>query len=493
MKQSKNKANDQSNTGNKVAYFLMTLIALLGLVGCANVEIPGIDIINAGFLAIALMCLGIAFITSKEQIIKIVGNTDVLDWLLYIGILVEIASAVIEVFISTNGINLSPTMGMTATLISLLIIKKGKISLKREYINLCFFICVLMSGVIVAERFIDASFIGEFVRYVLFLTDKDVKASILLFSLCITVYFYIKSRDGLTSGICIVTALIVIFGISTACTGIVQVLGLVILVLFPILLVPYAETVRRTGIITALYLLILSNVTLLPILFENLYLKMETNVSLEWSVYIDMSLAILGIVFFQYYDKIPDGVDKSRLVMKKMHRGYIYVLGIGLLVVTVLMAVGEGLASVKDENASKGISEVGAIIDQGLNGSTSFVWKIITQDNLISAILIISIVCVMIYRAFMNYADNYPKKNYAYIVLIIVALEMLTIDMRITTMCLYMVFGLYAVCGEELGVQYTRTAYVAPVIESLDPEEDSEDEGSEEINEGNGEDEKDED
>ena len=57
----------------------------------------------------------------------------------------------------------------------------------------------------------------------------------------------------------------------------------------------------------------------------------ELSYSLEHSVYLDLLLAVGGVFFFHYWDKIPEGIDLERLVMRKMRRvykGLFWVLGI---------------------------------------------------------------------------------------------------------------------------------------------------------------------
>lgn len=88
----------------------------------------------------------------------------------------------------------------------------------------------------------------------------------------------------------------------------------------PVLLRPTALFVKKDMQMFFLFVLMLSNMSLLTG-YTQVIVK-ELSYSLEYSVYLDLLLAIGALFFFHYWDQIPEEIDLERLVMRKMRRGY---------------------------------------------------------------------------------------------------------------------------------------------------------------------------
>ena len=56
-------------------------------------------------------------------------------------------------------------------------------------------------------------------------------------------------------------------------------------------------------------------------------LAVEISYNLEISVYLEMLLAIGGLIFFHYWDRLPQGADLNKVSMLKLQRRIKEVLG----------------------------------------------------------------------------------------------------------------------------------------------------------------------
>lgn len=82
----------------------------------------------------------------------------------------------------------------------------------------------------------------------------------------------------------------------------------------------YSRTGKKDMQMFFIFLFMLCNMSL----FTN-YTKMflvDIHYDIEQSVYLELLVVIGGFFFFKYWNRIPEGVDLRRLVMRKMRRGY---------------------------------------------------------------------------------------------------------------------------------------------------------------------------
>lgn len=114
----------------------------------------------------------------------------------------------------------------------------------------------------------------------------------------------------------------------------------------PVMLLPTAILVKRAMQLFFVYLFMLSNMSLLTEYTQ--VIRTGVSYSLEHSVYLDLLLAAGGFVFFHYWDRIPEGADLERLVLRKMQKGYRFLLLVMLLLFAAAIFTGDGWAVLPD-------------------------------------------------------------------------------------------------------------------------------------------------
>lgn len=97
-----------------------------------------------------------------------------------------------------------------------------------------------------------------------------------------------------------------------------------VLLMIPMVFRTTAELVKRAGRLLFLYLFLLGNMSLLTN-YTDLFQR-EVAYHLEQGVYLELIAAIGGLLFARQWERIPEGIDLDRLVLRRMRRGYGFTL-----------------------------------------------------------------------------------------------------------------------------------------------------------------------
>ncbi len=117
----------------------------------------------------------------------------------------------------------------------------------------------------------------------------------------------------------------------------------------PVVIRPTAELVKRDMQLFFIFGVLLSNMSLLTN-YTNL-LQKKPVLSLEHSVYLEILLALGAVFFFWYWDRIPEHMDRDRLVLRKMRQGYLFALRLLGVVFAIFVLGGNGWATLPDAPA----------------------------------------------------------------------------------------------------------------------------------------------
>lgn len=200
------------------------------------------------------------------------------------------------------------------------IFKKIK-DFKDWYFDLILYSGLLVMGYMLYCYLCDmrmAGFLADIVN------DSGQAASYLLLPCMISVYRYCMCRDRVRSAFYLLIAIVGFFTLLINYNTISFWIMAVFFFLIPVVLRPTAELVKRDMQLCFVFFFMMSNMSLLTNYTQ--LIRKEINLSLEHSVYLDLLIAVGGVLFFRYWDKIPEEIDKERLILRKMRRGYILVL-----------------------------------------------------------------------------------------------------------------------------------------------------------------------
>jgi len=195
-----------------------------------------------------------------------------------------------------------------------LLLAEGK-AWKEEYFDILVF-----SGLIVFALLLIKFLCTDRIDSVLEVLDRNGIASYTILICMSGLWQYIRCRDRLRSFFYVGVLTIGYFVLFINHNRVSILLMSFIFIVIPVVFRPTAELVKRDMQMFFLYLFMLSNMCLITNYAD--LLRVETDFSLEQSVYLELLVAIGGVVFFRYWDRIPKGMDLDRLVMRKMRRAY---------------------------------------------------------------------------------------------------------------------------------------------------------------------------
>lgn len=183
-----------------------------------------------------------------------------------------------------------------------------------------YFDVILYGGLLLCTVFLFPHFTGIQVKGYGELADKGAAASCFLLICMVGVYQYCFCRDRLRSYFYLAVSAVGFLALLINQHIVSFWLMTVYFIAMPVLLRPTAQLVKKNAQMFFLFGFMLSNMSLLTGYTQAILT--ELSYSLEHSVYLDLLLAAGGILFFHFWDKIPEGIDLDRLVMRKMRRVY---------------------------------------------------------------------------------------------------------------------------------------------------------------------------
>lgn len=237
-------------------------------------------------------------------------------------------------------------------------------------------------------------------------TDSGRTASYFMLIGMISTYGYCMCRDRLRS-----TFYIMISGISFLALFLNKnVISLWLMGMFfltiPVLFRPTAMLIKRAMQIFCLYLFMLSNMSLLTEYTQ--IVRTEVAYSLEHSIYLDILLAAGGFAFFHYWERIPEGVDLERLVLRKMQKGYRFLVKVLILLFIVIVFTGNGWVALPEGVTANVIKSFAlALVETIEKSENGFLYCFRTMGLIPGIFLFISVV-LFLDRMNKNYTVDKP-------------------------------------------------------------------------------------
>lgn len=173
----------------------------------------------------------------------------------------------------------------------------------------------------------------------------------------------------------------------------------------PVLMRPTAELIKRDMLLCFIFFFMMSNMSLLTNYTE--LIDKEMSLSIEHSVYLDLLMAVGGVLFFRYWVKIPEKISKEKLILIKMRRGFLFVLRmIGIIFLSFVLG-GDSWKKLPDTaGASMVKSFVLPLIDEIGNSKNTWIYCI--EKSSISALILLIFVALLIRRFMTNHSFDKP-------------------------------------------------------------------------------------
>ena len=252
------------------------------------------------------------------------------------------------------------------------------------------------------------------------MNDFGQAASYLLLPCVISVYRYCVCRDRVRSMFYLLIAIVGFFTLLINYNIISLWIMTAAFLFIPVVMRPTVALVKRDMQLCFAYFFMMSNMSLLTNYTQ--LIQKEMNLSLEHSVYLDLLIAVGGVLFFSYWDKIPEEIDREKLILRRMRRGYIFVLKL-MGVVFLGFAVGGGRwKSLPDTMGTAIVKSFAApLIDE--IGNCKNIWISCMENSSISTLIVLVFTGLMIRRIMRNHSFAKPLTGGFQIVTIVVFIE----------------------------------------------------------------------
>lgn len=211
--------------------------------------------------------------------------------------------------------------------------------------------------------------------------------------------------------------------------------------------------VKRNAQMFFLFGFMLSNMSLLTG-YTRMILT-ELSYSLEHSVYLDLLLVAGGLLFFHYWDKIPEGVDLERLVMRKMRRVYkgaLMALGI-IFAGTIISA--DRWSSLGDNMFGKAWKGFALPLVEAVKQGESGFYLCFREAGATVGIFIVIFFIFLIGRLRRNYGLDKPVTGILVLISIVFMIQLLFWNPSANTLTIYFVMLLSAAFQKEEKVKMT--------------------------------------
>ena len=240
------------------------------------------------------------------------------------------------------------------------------------------------------------------------MNDSGRAASYLLLPCIISVCRYCMCRDKMRSVFYLMIAVVSFFALFINYNIVSLWLMAIVFLAVPVLMLPTAELVKRDMQLCFIYFFMMSNMSLL--VNDTELIQKEMSLSLEHSVYLDLLLAVGGVLFFTYWDRIPEDADRERLILRKMRRGFRFVLKmLGIVFFSVALG-GNRWKQLPDTMGSSIVKSFAVpLIDE--IGKNKNAWIYCMENSSISTLILLIFAAMTISRLRKNYGFDKPQTS----------------------------------------------------------------------------------
>lgn len=149
---------------------------------------------------------------------------------------------------------------------------------------------------------------------------------------------------------------------------------------------PRALLIKKIGILLFLFLFLWSNMSL--ILNYTEWFQVKAVYSLESSVYMELVLALGGLLFFHFWDRIPEGYELQKISMVKMQYYFRMVLGVLIFVFFMFSMGGNEWNFLEDKGVEGFIKFLALPLSSEITTGGSTIFQGLTKLGVIGVVLL---------------------------------------------------------------------------------------------------------
>ena len=415
----------------------------------SDTEFAGFPIYSLLLLIAAVWFLLIKIFFCKRERLSFVQIRHLTDVLPIAVIIIEILGIIMKLFRNPNegAIDFAGNAEVIALMLLYVSFSTG-MEFRLIYLDL-----ILYGGLLIIGLFIYICLTGEPANGFagIMAADSGAIASYLMLFCMISVYSYCVSKEKMRSYFYLATSLIGLFALLVNQNILSFWLMTVYFIAIPIMLRPTAALVKKDMQIFFIYGLMMSNMSLLTE-YTDVILK-ETAYSLEHSVYLDLILAIGGLFFFYYWDRIPEGIDINRLVMRRMRRGYLFLIKIIVVIFSGIVISADKWALLGENVSSAAIKGFALPLVESIRKSESGIYACFRDGGIAGAAFCVFFLLLLFGRSYRNYGFDKPVTGILILISALFIVQFLFWKPALHTTAIYFMLFLFAVFNKEESVK----------------------------------------
>ncbi len=320
----------------------------------------------------------------------------------------------------------------------------SRIILYKYYFDLMLFSALLFFGALLCLYLIDNDLGG---LIALIAEDEYAIASYTLLACTIAVVMYCRCRDKMQS----------IFYFSIALTGFfvlfinhnlvsIYMMTAVFLAV-PVLFRPVAELVKRDMQLFLVFLFLLSSMSLLTNYTSLIQKELPLNV--ENSIFLDIVIAIGAVVFFLYWNRIPDGSDMDKLVLRKMRKAYLFILKTMAIFLAAVLLAGDRWQELPDSALLRPLKRLAVSLCEEVGRGESAVYLSFEYAGMAGGLLLMLFASYMIARLRRNYHMDKPLTVMLILISDLFLLQLVFWKPNINSLPIYFLILIFAAFSKE--------------------------------------------
>lgn len=397
------------------------VLLILSMLSVVNIEIAGFPVYSLLLLVLAVVWLMFKIIYAGRMGLPFLTVRSITDLAAITAIVYAVFSVAVKLFITPAEGVIDFTWNAEAIALAIIcLLVSVDVEWKLSYLDL-----LLYSGLPVAGLYLLTCLKGgwEGGGLAAAFTDSGQVASYFLLVSMVAVYGYCRCRDKMRCVFYIMVSGISFFALFLNQNVIsLWLMGFFFLAI-PVLHRPTALLVKRAMQLFFLYLFMLSNMSLLTEYTQ--IIREEVFYSLEHSVYLDLLVAAGGLGFFHYWDRIPEGTDLERLVLRKMQKGYRFVLKLAVLLFGIIAFTGNGWAALPDSTTYNMTKSFAVPLAEAVERNESGFLYCFRVIGVIPGICLLALMLLFLDRMCENYAQDKPISDMLILVSVLFLVQVL--------------------------------------------------------------------
>lgn len=317
--------------------------------------------------------------------------------------------------------------------------------IQKWHIDITVYFGLLFSG-IVFLYYVGNQFVEPIMN--LFNKNSGAAASVLILTAGFTIYAYCICTDKLQSIIFMFCAGMSFLALLLNHNVFSIWLMIFLFFMIPILFRPTAELIKRDMQLFFLYAFMLCNMSL----FTNYtaVFQKEVSYSLEQSVYMEMLLAVGGLIFFHYWDRLPEGADLTKISMVKLRRRFMTAVMFLAAAFITIICTGSKWQELSDEGVQAFVKNASLSLVNEFAAENSLFFISIQKFGVVITGIILLAVYQMMRKILKNYHPDKRGTNFLILLAIVFLIECLAWEIPLAVVVVYLaVLVLAAFIKEE--------------------------------------------